>query len=217
MKAMKRLACALTAFTLLASLIHGRSFCVLAPYGLPETLYFNTAEGWRELRYDSLRRGPVLQAGTVPNLTVARRSVDEQGEPFYQPVWQSAFPGPAGAQCLLVLTSAREQGYRAQLFDDSVSSFPLSTIRFINLSGREIVVKIGEQNAVLAPFDSFEAERSGEEREKLVVRAATEVHGEPKIVYSQRRVVWPHVRYLLLATLDAETRQVGVTWLRDQP
>jgi len=97
-----------------------------------------------------------------------------------------------------------------------VAAFPPSQVRFVNLTGRRLAVQIRGQEAVLTYLETMEAERGTEGFERLIVRAAAEVDGKPRVVYNQRRLTRPGVRYLLLATLG-EYQEVQVSWLRDAP
>lgn len=158
---------------------------------------------------------PVEYEGPNPITLFVRRENPAEGETPYQPVTQIALPESAGAAVLLL---SRQGGQlRGNVVPLREEGFPLGSLMMLNVSGREVHLRLGEELHRLAAGRTQFIRPASRERGVLpmIYRFADDPENESLV--SSGWFYHPERRYFVLV-LDNQG-QVGmrsITWFPPQ-
>lgn len=198
-----------------------KSVRFVAPYGLSEQLFVATEQGWQPLAYQTNRRGPAFALADGGQIVLSQEGeVDAaSGLPTYEVVKQISIESSIEqALCILLPVSRRTETLGSLIINDGSEAFGAGEIRFINALGRMAYFQVDDEYLSLEHLQtgSVLLKDSGYHRILLRAASATERNGNPRVIFSQERMVRNDVRYLVIPIVDAE-RDIRILWLLDRP
>lgn len=149
---------------------------------------------------------PVFLNGSS-TVTLARSYEDEEGEILYEPI-ASVEMAEAVRHAIVVIVPRESDGgteYRLLYFDHGLDAHPLNTARFINVSPREILVQMDDENFSIPPFEEA-VKDVGTSQTHLTMRAGVVIRQEGRILDTSRQQFRQGTRVLFLGFPDRRPR-----------
>lgn len=154
---------------------------------------------------------PVFQSRS-DSVTLARSYTNEAGETAYAPVASVAVPQSVRDAIIVIQPlkhANRPDAYTLHYFNHGMRAHPLNTARFINLSNREILVRLNDSRLAVAPYDEKQ-QRIGQDQTHLTMHAGVLIEQEGQILSSLRQQYRRNSRVLLLGFPDHRPQQGSV-------
>jgi len=146
-----------------------------------------------------------------PNLVFYRELDSVDGEKEYRPL-ATAKMGKPGRKILIVSASPNGRMY-AFAFDIGSIDFKSGSLRVVNLSQQETLVRIGEITQKIKPMGAYNFRLKGERTRFLVRLAIASVQdGQPKLIEDRRYAVNKDRRELIVLHQDTTNpKKIGYT------
>lgn len=171
----------------------------------PEKLYYREGKAFHPLEFREGARSDPFTLKAMKTFEVYRDvKAPKEGQPPYQPVCSAKIPAGCKQALFLVLPIKfdREMRYKVFAMDDSVTSFPAGTFRFVNFTSQPFSVKLAEDVQTIPSGGvlgmSFKAGPNGGFRPFAI----NDAKGKP--VYGTRLFGQPSGRELVFISPPAE-------------